>query len=224
MNDKANREAPEFSEGFLKEFHELLEWRRDVRHFKTDALREGVLERLLALTDLSPSVGNSQPWRFILIEDPELRGAAYDNFQGANEQALKGYNGQRAALYAQLKLSGMQDAPVHLAVFCDEDPEQGRGLGRQTMPETLRYSVVSAINTLWLGARAEGVGLGWVSILEPEELKDVLKAPDHWSFVAYLCMGYPQEERSVPELQTRGWQSRTPWQTRVYKNKFSEDL
>ncbi|MTI19014.1 5,6-dimethylbenzimidazole synthase [Rhodobacteraceae bacterium RKSG542] len=222
MSDKGNQTpGPAFDDAFGQEFVKLLQWRRDVRHFKRDPLPSELVEELLALTDLSPSVGNSQPWRFVMIEEPSLRSAIYEDFKCANSEALNGYKGDKAALYANLKLSGLDDAPVHIAVYCDEAPAQGRGLGRQTMPETLRYSVVSAIHTLWLAARTRGVGLGWVSILHPDKLQSLIQVPDNWSFVAYLCLGYPTVESDTPELQQVGWQERTPWQTRVYKNKVS---
>jgi 5,6-dimethylbenzimidazole synthase len=102
----------------------------------------------------------------------------------------------------------MQEAPVHLAVFCDETTGQGLGLGRKTMPETLRYSAVIAVHTLWLAARARGLGLGWVSILDPAAARDSLDVPGTWAFVAYLCIGWPIEDNAQPELQQRGWQSR----------------
>jgi 5,6-dimethylbenzimidazole synthase len=122
--------------------------------------------------------------------------------------ALKGYAGERQARYAQLKLEGLSQAPVHLVVCADEATAQGHGLGRQTMPETIRYSVVAAIQTLWLAARAEGLGLGWVSILDPQEVRSILDLPPNWSFIAYLCLGWPEEEHDDPELERHGWQPR----------------
>lgn len=169
---------------------------------------EAVVDRLLDLACLAPSVGNSQPWRFVDVASVERRAAIIENYQAANAQALSGYRGERAALYASLKLSGLQEAPVHLAVFSDETTGQGLGLGRGTMPETLRYSAVIAVHTLWLAARARGLGLGWVSILDPVEATKSLDVPDTWSFVAYLCIGWPIEDQAEPELQQRGWQAR----------------
>ena len=124
----------------------------------------------------------------------------------ANAKALESYDGEQRASYAKLKLEGLDDAPVHLAVFADEATEAGSGLGRQTMPQTLRYSVVAAIQTLWLAARAEGLGLGWISILEPEVLCGVLEVPESWTLIAYLCIGRPVEEHLDPELERHHWQ------------------
>jgi 5,6-dimethylbenzimidazole synthase len=197
-----------FGHPFQAELAELLAWRRDVRHFRTDPVPQAVVDRLLDLACLAPSVGNSQPWRFVEVASAERRAAIIANYQAANAQALSGYRGERAALYASLKLSGLQEAPVQLAVFSDETTGQGLGLGRKTMPETLRYSAVIAVHTLWLAARARGLGLGWVSILDPAAATKSLDVPDAWSFVAYLCIGWPIEDQAEPELQQRGWQSR----------------
>ena len=197
-----------FGHPFQAELAELLAWRRDVRHFRTDPVPEAVVDRLLDLACLAPSVGNSQPWRFVDVTARERRAAIIANYQTANSDALGGYRGERAALYASLKLSGLKEAPVQLAVCCDETTGQGLGLGRRTMPETLRYSAVIAVHTLWLAARARGLGLGWVSILDPAAAKECLDVPEPWSFVAYLCLGWPVEDQVEPELQQRGWQPR----------------
>lgn len=199
---------PDFSPSFQEKLSQLLEWRRDVRHFETRPLPGGLLDRLLDLACLAPSVGNAQPWRFVLTESPEKRRAIRANFEAANKEALAGYDGEKAELYARLKLAGLDQAPVHLAVFAHEGTEQGHGLGRRTMPEMLRYSAVLAIHTLWLAARAHGVGLGWVSILDPQAAKKTLDVPADWSLVAYLCLGYPKEESVTPELTKLGWQDR----------------
>jgi 5,6-dimethylbenzimidazole synthase len=197
-----------FGPDFQHEFEELLAWRRDVRHFKVDPIPAEVVEHLLDLTSLSPSVGNAQPWRFVSVDAPERRAAIIANFQRANEAALSCYEGEKAELYAKLKLAGLREAPRHLAVFCDEATPQGAGLGRQTMPETLRYSAVLAIHTLWLAARSQGLGLGWVSIIDPEAATASLDVPAGWRFVAYLCLGLPAEDHVEPELQRKGWQAR----------------
>lgn len=197
-----------FGKAFQDEFEELLAWRRDVRQFRTDPVAAVVVEHLLDLTNLAPSVGNAQPWRFVSVDSGERRAAIIANFQKANEAALSSYEGERAELYARLKLAGLREAPCHFAVFCDEATPQGAGLGRRTMPETLRYSTVLAIHTLWLAARAQGLGLGWVSIIDPEAATATLDVPADWRFVAYLCLGYPAEDHLEPELQRKGWQSR----------------
>jgi len=197
-----------FGPEFLQDLTRLFLWRRDVRHFLPDPIDETALETLFDLACLAPSVGNSQPWRFVRVEDPERRAQIRANFQRSNEQAAQSYDAARRADYLKLKLQGLDQAPVHLAVFCEKDPPQGHGLGRLTMPETLYYSAVTAIHSLWLAARARNIGMGWVSILEPETLNPLLDVPDDWHFIAYLCLGYPARMDARPELERLGWQNR----------------
>ncbi len=204
----AFRRSPQFNDRFRHDLRELLRWRRDVRRFRSDPVPDALVEELLDLACLAPSVGNAQPWRLVSVDDPANRAAIVANFNAANERALAGYQGERARLYAGLKLAGLKEAPRHLAVFCDEGTEQGLGLGRQTMPETLRYSTVLAVHTLWLAARTRGLGVGWVSILDPVAATRQLRVPEDWSLVAYLCLGCPVEEQEEPELQRAGWQAR----------------
>jgi len=206
---------PDFSEKFQKDFETLLKWRRDVRRFKQEPLPEGSLDHLLQLADLAPSVGNSQPWRIVVVDSAEARGRIIASFEAENEEAARTYSDDKALAYRQLKLAGLKEAPVHLAIFCDDDPEQGHGLGRLTMPETLAYSTVSMIHTFWLAARAEGVGVGWVSILDPDAVTEALQVDAGWRLVAYLCVGYPEEEHVDPELERARWQARTPLASRV---------
>lgn len=208
MTENPRRDAPAFTAEFAAHFRDLVLWRRDVRRFRSDPLPDGSVERLIELACRSPSVGNCQPWRFVLVGSESRREAVRASFQRANRSALDGYDGEQRALYARLKLEGLEIAPVHLAVFADEVTERGSGLGRQTMPEVLRYSVVGAVHTLWLAARAEGIGLGWVSILEPDIVAEALDVPADWTLVAYLCLGWPVEEHLDPELERAGWQAR----------------
>ncbi|GAC00622.1 cob(II)yrinic acid a,c-diamide reductase [Gordonia namibiensis NBRC 108229] len=198
-----------FDDAFVDDLDRLFRWRRDVRRFSREPLESHLLPEILEAAELSPSVGNSQPWRWVEVQTKAAREAVRDSFVRCNAEALDGYTGERAQLYSSLKLAGLDDAPVHLAVFCEPDVDQGHGLGRHTVPETLEYSVVTAITTLWLAARARGVGIGWVSILEPNEVAAALAVPPTWKLVGYLCIGYPERENDVPELERVGWQSRT---------------
>ncbi|MCJ2082365.1 5,6-dimethylbenzimidazole synthase [Methylobacterium sp. J-090] len=198
----------QFDAGFRQTLAELFAWRRDVRRFRGDPVDETLLRRCLDLAALSPSVGNSQPWRFVRVTNPARRAAVTRSFEHCNEAAATGYAAERRDVYIRLKLAGLHEAPVHLAVFCDEATESGHGLGRATMPEMLRYSVVGAVQTFWLAARAHGLGVGWVSILEPETVCTVLEVPCAWHLVAYLCVGFPVEEHTDPELVRHGWQDR----------------
>ncbi|WP_182084234.1 5,6-dimethylbenzimidazole synthase [Aureimonas sp. ME7] len=199
-----------FPPRFAADLETLLRWRRDVRHFRTDLLPEGLLDRLLDLTMLAPSVGLSQPARFVRVESEACRAAVVANFERSNDEALRRTEPDRQAAYARLKLAGLREAPVHLAVFTEGDPEAGSGLGRRTMPQTLEFSAVLAIHTLWLAARAEGVGLGWVSILDPADVGTTLGVPADWRFVAYLCLGWPADLSETPELEREGWERRRP--------------
>jgi 5,6-dimethylbenzimidazole synthase len=199
---------PRFDAAFRRQLADLFAWRRDVRRFRHDPLPDGALDALIREATLAPSVGYSQPWRFVTVRDPDRRAEIARNFERRNAEALGAYSGERARTYAGLKLSGLREAPEHLAVFAAEATERGHGLGRQTMPETLRYSVVTAVYTLWLAARAEGIGVGWVSILDPDAVGRTLAVPESWTLVAYLCIGYPQEEHSDPELARHGWEAR----------------
>lgn len=200
-------EAPDFDAAFKDKLAALFRWRRDVRHFRTDPVAPALLDELLALANLAPSVGLSQPWRFVTVEDPRRRAAVRADFEACNAEALAGQGSERRSTYARLKLAGLDRAPCHLAVFSEEDPAQGHGLGRRTMPETTLFSTVMAVHTLWLAARAAGLGLGWVSILHPDRMREIIDVPDHWRFVGYLCIGYPDIETDTPELAAEGWES-----------------
>ncbi len=206
-----------FDEDFRASLRDLIVWRRDVRRFRRDALPAGAVEGLLELAALAPSVGLSQPWRFVLVEDAARRAAVRAEFARCNADALGAYAGERAQRYASLKLAGLDEAPVHLAVFADRGTAQGHGLGRRTMPEMAEYSAVMAIHTLWLVARAEGLGLGWVSILDPAAVTRILEVPVAWIFLGYFCLGYPQSEAETPELERAGWEQRRPWQEFVLR-------
>jgi 5,6-dimethylbenzimidazole synthase len=204
------REPPEFDAAFRARLRELFCWRRDVRRFRRDALPEGTLERLIEIACTAPSVGLSQPWRFVVVEDRARRQAVLANFEAANAEALGAYGGDRAQRYATLKLAGLREAPCHLAVFADRDTPRGHALGRRTMPETAEYSAVAAIFSLWLAARAEGLGVGWVSILDPAAIAAVLDVPACWRFIGYFCIGYPEATDDCPELERAGWEQRRP--------------
>jgi 5,6-dimethylbenzimidazole synthase len=197
-----------FDDAFRARLRELFVWRRDVRRFRRDPLPAGTLERLIEVACLSPSVGLSQPWRFVLVDDPVRRNAVREDFVAANADALQAYSGELAARYAKLKLAGLEEAPCQLAAFVDDATQLGSGLGRRTMPEMADYSVVAAISMMWLAARAEGIGMGWVSILDPRRIRAFLDVPDSWRLIGYFCLGYPEAAETVPELERAGWEQR----------------
>src|SRR6202022_4189810 len=193
MTETPDPSPRQFDQQFRQSFRDLILWRRDVRRFRRDPVDAALMYQLLELASPAPPVGYCQPWRFVLVESTERREEVKSSFARANARALENYYGEQRAHYARLKLEGLENAPVHVAVFADEAAEEGRGLGRPTMPETLRYSVVAAVQTLWLAARAEGLGLGWVSILEPDIIHRVLEVPRTWALGAYLCIGWAGE-------------------------------
>jgi 5,6-dimethylbenzimidazole synthase len=197
-----------FNDAFRARLRDLLVWRRDVRRFRTDPLPAGALERLFEVACLAPSVGLSQPWRFVVIDDPGRRAAVRDVFAACNADACASYAGERAATYAALKLEGLKEAPCQFAVFTDHGTAVGHGLGRRTMPETADYSAVAAISMIWLAARAEDIGMGWISILDPVRMNGILDVPESWRFIGYFCLGYPLYESDTPELDRAGWERR----------------
>jgi 5,6-dimethylbenzimidazole synthase len=201
---------PEFDAAFRARLYELLRWRRDVRRFRRDPLPEGAVERLIGLACLSPSVGLSEPWRFVIVEEEARRAAIRHCFEACNEDALAVQTPDRATLYARLKLAGLDDAPCQISVFADRSTAQGGGLGRATMPEALDYSVAIAIHTFWLAARAEGIGVGWVSILDPARMTAILDLPQDFVFIGHLCVGYPLAADDTPSLEREGWEHRHP--------------
>jgi 5,6-dimethylbenzimidazole synthase len=199
---------PEFDEAFRKQLLALFRWRRDVRRFRPDPVPANVVNGLLDVACLTPSVGLSQPWRFVIVENVARRAAVRGIFERCNAEALADYRAGQAGRYARLKLAGMDEAPFQFAVFAETDPEQGHGLGRRTIPETTAYSATMAVHTLWLAARAMGLGLGWVSILDPIAVAAALDVPRSWTHIGYFCLGWPRVEDDTPELERSGWEYR----------------
>lgn len=206
----AKSKQMDFDDAFRARLRDLLIWRRDVRRFRRDPLPCGTLERLIQLACLAPSVGLSQPWRFVIVDNPGHRAAIRQNFETCNVDALAVQTQQRAAVYARLKLAGLDDAPCHLAVFADPSTTKGHGLGRHTMPESIEYSAVAAVHTIWLAARSEGIGMGWISILDPATVAAILDVPSNWKLIGYLCLGFPEAEDHIPDLERAGWEQRQP--------------
>jgi 5,6-dimethylbenzimidazole synthase len=203
MNDRFTEEE---RRGVYRAIYE----RRDVRsQFLSDPIPDDVLLRILDAAHHAPSVGFMQPWDFLVIRDLAVRQEVYRNFVCASRRAAEGYHDGQRELYDTLKLQGIMDAPVNLCVTCDHQRPKGSGLGRQTDPATDLYSSVCAVQNLWLAARAESLGVGWVSILDLEQLKLTLGIPSAVTLVAYLCIGYVSEFRPQPELEEKGWETRS---------------
>src|SRR6202041_3859337 len=203
--------AGRFTRGELQGVYRAMRERRDVRSgFLPEPLSKEVLGRLLDAAHHAPSVGLMQPWRFILIRAIDVRQAVHDIFLRSNQAALDLYEGERAKKYASLRLQGILEAPQNLCIVCDPECQRGHRLGRLSMPETALYSAVCAVQNLWLAARAEGIGVGWVSILDKQALKSLLGIPPHMVMVAYLCLGYVDGFEARPELERVGWEQRVP--------------
>lgn len=203
--------AERFTKAELRGVYRAIVERRDVRDgFLPEPLSDQVFGRLLEAAHHAPSVGLMQPWRFILVRSIEVRKAVHDIFRKANQAALGTYEPNRAQKYASLKLEGILEAPQNLCVVGNLESERGHRLGRRSMPETALYSVVCAVQNLWIAARAEGVGVGWVSILDKEALKAVLHIPANVVPVAYLCLGYVDRFAKEPVLERAGWEHRIP--------------
>lgn len=199
----------EFSEAERRGVYRAIYERRDIRsQFLPAPIPDEVLARLLDAAHHGPSVGFMQPWDFIVIRSEAVRRAVHDSFVEANRAAAGKYEGEQRALYSSLKLAGILESPLNLCITCDRERMRGGGLGRQSDPATDLYSTACAVQNLWLAARAESVGIGWVSILDFDRLRAELGIPAHVVPVAYLCMGYVSEFPARPELETAGWETR----------------
>ena len=197
--------------------------RRDVRsQFKPTPIPQDVLQRLLLAAHHAPSVGFMQPWNFLVIEDAEVKSQVRTAFEKANGEAEAMFNNERAALYSKLKLEGICDAPINLCITCDRERGGPVVLGRTHNRDTDLYSTVCAVQNLWLAARAEGVGVGWVSIFNDADIRQILNLPDQVVPVAYLCLGYVDELYQSPELEAKGWRQRIDIQSLVFSNRWGE--
>ncbi|RUY94235.1 5,6-dimethylbenzimidazole synthase, partial [Mesorhizobium sp. M7A.F.Ca.CA.001.12.2.1] len=190
-------------------------------HFLPNAIDDDVLARLLLAAHHAPSVGFMQPWNFIVIRDAGRRAEVRDLFLAAREQELPAIEAEKQALYRKLKLEGICESALNICITCDRQRSKGSPLGRWHNPEMDLYSTVCAVQNFWLAARAEGVGVGWVSIIEAEALKRLLAIPDHVTPIAYLCVGRVSEFASKPDLETHGWGRRLPLPELIMSETFS---
>jgi len=222
MNDEGSENDSQiFSDSERRGLYRAIYERRDVRsEFVAKPIPDEVLEKLLDAAHHAPSVGFMQPWSFIVIKNRETRQTVHNIFESAKIAAAEIYTGDKRDIYDNLKLAGIVDAPVNVCIVCDPNQTRGGGLGRQTMPETAVYSTVCAVQNLMLAARAENIGCGWVSILDTDELKNVLGIPAEMVIVAYLCLGYVGEFKTQPELAELGWEQRLPLAETVFFERF----
>jgi len=189
--------------------YDIIAARRDVRaEFLPDPIEPATLRRILAAAHAAPSVGFMQPWNFILLRDPDRRAAVHAAFAAANDAAAAMFPSERQAAYRALKLEGIRRAPLNIAVTCDRSRGGPVVLGRTHNRAMDLYSTVCAVQNLWLAARAEGIGVGWVSIFREADLRAILRLPDHVELVAYLCVGHVDRLFDSPELERRGWRDR----------------
>lgn len=214
-----------FSDAERAAVYRAIHTRRDIRStFLPTPMPDEVLWRLLAAAAAAPSVGFMQPTEIIVIRDVETRRRIQRHFEAANQAAAEVYTGDARAAYDALKLAAILETPLNAVFVCDTTTVRGRGLGRQTMPETAVFSTVCAVQNFWLAARAENVGVGWVSILEPPAVKSALNIPDHLTLVAYLCVGYVSDFPPQPELETRGWEDARALADMVHLDVYGRPL
>ena len=213
--------SEEFSNLDQDVIHRLILARRDIRGFRSEPVSENALVRILGAAHAAPSVGLMQPWNFVVIDSLDIRQQIKSNFAAVNAREQSKLEGDpRAELYSSLKLEGILEAPLNIAVTCDHSRGGSFVLGRAPMPHTAAYSVCLAIENLWLAARVEGVGVGWVSILDPEAVTRILGLPPEVELIAYLCIGYPIEFRPKPLLEEVGWRNREQLQPFVFANRW----
>jgi 5,6-dimethylbenzimidazole synthase len=198
-----------FPEWACDAVYEAIYRRRDVRRFTSEPISDGTVRRVLDAAHHAPSVGFMQPWNFILIRSMETRRQVKDLFERERQAASCFYDEPQRSKYLSLKLEGILEAPLNICVTSDPS-RAGEVLGRNSMPETDLYSCCLAVATLWLAARTEGLGVGWVSILKTAWLRRILGIPPHVVPVAYLCVGYPERFEDEPLLQTTQWRDRLP--------------
>jgi 5,6-dimethylbenzimidazole synthase len=199
--------------------------RRDVRrNFLSTPIPPDVLTRILTAAHHAGSVGFMQPWDFVVIRQRGTKRAVKQLFKKTNAEAALQYQGARATLYRSLKLEGIEEAPVNLCVTCSRQRGGPNVLGRSTVRETDLYSTCCAIQNLWLAARAEGIGVGWVSILDHGALKQVLGIPRPVKVLAYLCLGYVSEFAARPDLETAGWRSRIPVEQLIHSELWGNRI
>ncbi|EJN04137.1 5,6-dimethylbenzimidazole synthase [Phyllobacterium sp. YR531] len=211
-------QAADFSEDERAAVYKAIYNRRDVRdQFLAKPVDEDVLMRLLDAAHHAPSVGFMQPWNFITIRDVARKKQVHHAFTKANQEALALFKDERQALYASLKLEGILKAPVNLCITCDRTRGGKVVLGRTHNQQMDIYSTVCAVQNLWLAARAEGIGVGWVSIYHDADMRRILGIPEHVEIIAYLCLGYIEELFDEPELEKKGWRKRIPLENLIFE-------
>jgi len=217
------KELSEFTEDEKRGFYKAIYSRRDVRsHFTSKPIENEVLSKILNAAHHAPSVGFSQPWNFILIKDNLTKKKIKESFEIEKNRSSQLVEEPKRSKYLSFKLEGILESPVNLCVTYDPSKFGPFVIGRSSIPETGLYSVCCAIQNLWLAARTESVGLGWVSILSNDILRDVLELPEHVVPIAYLCLGYVDEFAEKPDLEKAGWLPRLDLKDVVFFEKWEK--
>jgi len=211
-----------FSQAERDAVYRAIRERRDVRRFKSDPVDDAVLARLLRAAAHAPSVGYMQPWNFLVIRDMGVRKKVHAAFQLANNEAKHLFHDERARQYAQLKLEGILESGLNICITCDRSRFGPVVLGRTCQPDMDLFSTVCAVQNLWLAARAEGIGVGWVSIIKPEDLRAILELPQPVVPIAYLCVGHTETFASEPELKTAGWLPEVPLDNLIFADLWGK--
>lgn len=221
--DSGLQPAGPFTDDERRAVYRAIHTRRDVRsNFLPDPIADDVLRRLLLAAHHAPSVGFMQPWNFIVIRSPAVKAQIKAAFQKANDEAAQMFPERQRKLYSELKLEGIVEAPVNLCITCDRRRGGPVVLGRTQNMDMDLYSTVCAVQNLWLAARAEGIGAGWVSIFHDDDLRRILNLPDHVTPVAYLCLGHVSKLWSQPELQAKGWRDRLPLDDLIFADGWGQ--
>ena len=201
---------------------DIINARRDVRgnNFINKAIEEENLTLLFQAANAAPSVGLSQPWEFIVIKDPGIKQQVFENSMAEKRNAGSDFSTSKKSIYRDMKLEGILEAPINLAVYYN--PPHQKIIGNNTMPETGEYSVVCAIQNMWLMARSLNIGMGWVSIISPEKINQLLSVPPHFKLIGYLCLGYTKEFLEIPEFEKTKWAARKNFSSSISYDKYQE--
>ena len=212
-----------FTEEARESLYQIIGARRDIRKFRPDEISEETLLKILDAGHRAPSVGHSQPWRFIKITDPSIRqsAAVLADKERLRQASLLQPDSARRLL--DLQLEGIREAPIGIVIACDRRTHATGVLGRATFPDADMWSAACAIENIWLAARAEGLGLGWVTLFKPEDLADLLHLPDGVETLGWLCLGWPDERPPAPGLERAGWSTRVPIEDVIFENRWPED-
>ena len=220
FNGLVKVEERDFSAEDIGAIYRVIKKRRDVRSFINKEISDEILQRILEAGMHAPSVGYMQPCNFLVIRDISVRKKIHSAFQQANAEAKEMFSGERGELYSSLKLEGILDSSLNICVTCDRSRFGDVVLGRTCQADMDLYSAVCAVQNMWLAARAEGIGIGWVSIIKPEDLQDILLLPKGVVVIAYLCVGYTKQFATEPELKTKGWLPQIDFSDLVFYDKW----